>query len=510
MYARLAAFNNDVTLAGAGRSAQHLKIVELRRLIQDIDGVSFDSWESNKAALVQEAHAKLSQCCALRWKTEAIRGGSWPPSEKYSDCLGSIPAHGTSRFCAACKAVGSQMYADALLGQARPGTHEFWQDDKAMTVARYGRGRFVLGTPCLELANDRQAKAGSLHAAVLQARADRDIVAAAVRYDGFSLKYASDALRGDRDIVLVAAQQSGWTPHGSWANAKSALLFASDTFRADRDVWLAAVRDKRAPFTPRHGNWSLEPEDRWPNPVDDASDEHAIVLEAMQKDGRLIKFASEAHLANHEIVTAAVRCHWRALDYASEALRADLELVILAMKNAPAPAAPEAIAHLLSTYMTEHGWGVAQASKAGFSPQQMEQAGFSPNGIVHLLADLKEGGMTASQASGAGYSPAQMAEVGYTPEDLGRLHATQKAGHWARLQHVSDELQAEALQAIDAARKEEAVAEAGEARAEAEEARANQRDRDRREQEALSYFAQNGTSLFKHRGRCSGCDMCVF
>lgn len=505
MYARLAAFNNDVTLAGAGRSAKHLQIVELRRLIQDIEGVTFYYWELNKAALVQKAHAKLSQCCALRWKTEAIRQGSWPPSEKYSDCLGSIPAHGTSRFCAACKAVGSQMYADALLGQARPGTDEFWQHDQAMTVARYGLGRFVLDTPCLERANGF----GSLHAAVLQARADRDIVAAAVRHDGFSLKYASDALRGDRDIVLVAAQQSGWTP-----SAKSALLFASDTFRADRDVWLAAVRDKRAPKVLSDGGTlghiSLEPKDRWPNPVDDASDEDAIVLEAMQKDGRLIKFASEAHLANHKIVTAAVRCHWRALDYASEALRADLELVILAMKNAPAPAAPKAIAHLLPTYTTEHGWDVTQASKAGFSPQQMEQAGFEEADIVHLLADLKEGGMTASQASGAGYSPAQMAEVGYTPEDLGRLHATPKAGHWARLQHVSDELQAEALQAIDAARKEEAVAEAGEARAEAEEARANQRDRDRREQEALSYFAQNGTSLFKHRGRCPGCDMCVF
>eukprot|EP00971_Amphidinium_carterae_P280022 5558634-Amphidinium_carterae.1 len=38
-------------------------------------------------------------------------------------------------------------------------------------------------------------------------KADREIVLAAVRVDGYALQYATEALRGDREVVLAAVQQ---------------------------------------------------------------------------------------------------------------------------------------------------------------------------------------------------------------------------------------------------------------------------------------------------------------
>ena len=41
------------------------------------------------------------------------------------------------------------------------------------------------------------------------ARADREIVLAAVAQNGCALMFASEALRGDRDVVLVAVAENG-------------------------------------------------------------------------------------------------------------------------------------------------------------------------------------------------------------------------------------------------------------------------------------------------------------
>ena len=40
-------------------------------------------------------------------------------------------------------------------------------------------------------------------------QADREIVLAAVKQDGWSLKFASNGLKADREIVLVAVKQNG-------------------------------------------------------------------------------------------------------------------------------------------------------------------------------------------------------------------------------------------------------------------------------------------------------------
>ena len=71
----------------------------------------------------------------------------------------------------------------------------------------------------------------TLHFASEALRADRDVALAAVAQDGSALEYASDALRDDKEIVLAAVRQNGW-----------ALRHASPDLQADREVVLAAVR----------------------------------------------------------------------------------------------------------------------------------------------------------------------------------------------------------------------------------------------------------------------------
>ena len=62
-------------------------------------------------------------------------------------------------------------------------------------------------------------------------RADRDIVMAVVKENGFALPYASEALRTDKDIVLAAVNQNGM-----------ALEYVSDEFRANEEIVLEALQ----------------------------------------------------------------------------------------------------------------------------------------------------------------------------------------------------------------------------------------------------------------------------
>ena len=62
-------------------------------------------------------------------------------------------------------------------------------------------------------------------------KADREFMLAAVKQNGWALKYASDELKGDREIVLEAVKQKGY-----------ALQFASDELKGDREIVLEAVR----------------------------------------------------------------------------------------------------------------------------------------------------------------------------------------------------------------------------------------------------------------------------
>jgi len=70
-----------------------------------------------------------------------------------------------------------------------------------------------------------------LRNAPAEARADREIVLAAVELNGMALRWAAESLRADREVVLAAVATHG-----------AALHFAADALRADREVVLAALR----------------------------------------------------------------------------------------------------------------------------------------------------------------------------------------------------------------------------------------------------------------------------
>ena len=59
----------------------------------------------------------------------------------------------------------------------------------------------------------------------------REVVLAAVRYNGLALMHAAEDLKADREIVLEAVQDFA-----------SALEYASDDLKNDRDIVLEAVK----------------------------------------------------------------------------------------------------------------------------------------------------------------------------------------------------------------------------------------------------------------------------
>ena len=97
-------------------------------------------------------------------------------------------------------------------------------------------------------------------------RADREVVIAAVEWDGCALQYAAPALREDRDVVLAAVKQDG------------TALICCDEFKADCGVVLAAVKQNGNAF--EYAALALR--------VD-----LQIVLAAVKLDGAALKFASD-------------------------------------------------------------------------------------------------------------------------------------------------------------------------------------------------------------------------
>ena len=71
----------------------------------------------------------------------------------------------------------------------------------------------------------------SLILASPELKADKEVVLAAVRQNGYALSFASPTLQGDKNVVLAAIQQNG-----------EAFQFASPELKADRVVVLAAVK----------------------------------------------------------------------------------------------------------------------------------------------------------------------------------------------------------------------------------------------------------------------------
>jgi hypothetical protein len=135
-------------------------------------------------------------------------------------------------------------------------------------------------------------------------------------------------MKNDREIVLAAVTR-----------APEAFQNASDDLKRDRDVVLEAVKKngevlRYARAMNDYREIVLEAVKRDPVALEYASDElkndREIVRVAVEKDGLALLYASDELKNNPEIVHVAVEKDGRALKYASDELQSSWEMVLLA------------------------------------------------------------------------------------------------------------------------------------------------------------------------------------
>jgi len=139
------------------------------------------------------------------------------------------------------------------------------------------------------------------------AKADREIVLAAVRQNGYTLQFASDELRADREVVSIAARQNG-----------RALWFATGALCEDREVVLAAVGQSGRAYRFAGDRLRRDP---------------GIVHAVIAQDRDALKFLEADLHKDVDIVTAAVRAHGQALQHASSEMRGNKAVVLAAVRD---------------------------------------------------------------------------------------------------------------------------------------------------------------------------------
>eukprot|EP01052_Picozoa_sp_SAG31_P016936 SAG31_NODE_1140_length_9701_cov_43.848261_6_plen_237_part_00 len=140
----------------------------------------------------------------------------------------------------------------------------------------------------------------------MELQADAAVVDAAVKQDGFALRFAAAELQNDRKVVLAAVEQSGL-----------ALRFASAELRADKQI----VRTAREQTGRASLYVSAELHD----------DLKANILGAISRHGgSYLEHAPPELQGDKEVVLAAVRKDGGALAFASTVLQSDKEIVLAA------------------------------------------------------------------------------------------------------------------------------------------------------------------------------------
>jgi len=133
-------------------------------------------------------------------------------------------------------------------------------------------------------------------------------VLAAVKQNGYALKYVSKELKNDPEIVLAAIKENGAT-----------LKFASKELRNNPEIILEAMKQNGHAF-------QYASEELRNNPT--------FVLEVMEKGyGYVFEHVSEKLRKNKEFVLSVVKKSGHALQYASEELRNNKEIVLEALKE---------------------------------------------------------------------------------------------------------------------------------------------------------------------------------
>jgi hypothetical protein len=136
---------------------------------------------------------------------------------------------------------------------------------------------------------------------------DRNLVIKYLEKNGHILKHIPDHFKDDDLIVKAAIKNQGY-----------AIKYASERFKKNRDLVLLALKNNG------HALEALS---------DEFKDDEELVIIAIQSDGRTIEYASERLKNNKEIVLNAVGNNGNAIQFVSLELKADKEVALTAIKN---------------------------------------------------------------------------------------------------------------------------------------------------------------------------------
>ena len=151
----------------------------------------------------------------------------------------------------------------------------------------------------------------------LPMRANKEVMTAAVKRNGYALAYASEQLKANWDVVYQAVGNHG-----------GALKYASHELRAHPEMVLHAFKGFR-------GDFNIGKVDPFEFASGSLKNDRSFVLKLMSVDVASLAHANRELRGDHEVVKAAVSSNGKALKYASAALKDNKEIVLLAVKNSP-------------------------------------------------------------------------------------------------------------------------------------------------------------------------------
>jgi hypothetical protein len=157
-----------------------------------------------------------------------------------------------------------------------------------------------------------KTKATHLQYASEKVRADHGVVLAAIKKHGSCLQYASDSLKSDKQLVLTAMQSYRGDYEGT------PLRFASYQVMTDREVVLRAMEKD---ISILRSSWF----------PDELKADRAIMLHAIGLNGSCLQHASSDLKDDPEVVGRAVRKDPFLLRFAGEAVKDDFDVVLAAM-----------------------------------------------------------------------------------------------------------------------------------------------------------------------------------
>lgn len=182
-------------------------------------------------------------------------------------------------------------------------------DFKGIDGAQFGRLNDILKKHGFSAGAEagRNVTSSNISAAPEYLLNDKDFILAAVKKEGFALRYAGPELKKDPEIVLAAVNQSG-----------QALQYAGPLLKANKEIALAAVTQDGVAIEYVDSELKKDPE---------------IYIVVVKKNGLALEYADPSIKKNPAVVLAAVEQCGFALQFADPTLKHNREIVLAAVKQ---------------------------------------------------------------------------------------------------------------------------------------------------------------------------------